>query len=915
MLELHSRAASVTFAVSKQLGTETSQQIKGAHLVRSSSNIDVMQELSHNCAHGQLENRAQNSWGLLGLFHCCFAPARVHSPPTEIAQSGTFAANSMEPTAPEVGSASPGSAVISVQQPWQDQDIQGECHDDGRWYSAICCGWCKSRTEDRVDGFEANRVGYDTTIMYHGTSSRNADNIERFGFQQSRDGMLGAGVYCSRNVRKAIPYAHKWKEDGGGVVFELRVTVGHVAIINYHGHPLQKCWHNHNYDCAWVPPHTMNPSGLEEHCVWDPARIAIIRRLSPADYVREAANQQQRPRRAQQRCLPNDSNSVKKLFAACWRVFLAVVSGVRSLGTRFLRFIQQQHSATQLAPQPQVLPPITRPRLRSNYDSTRDLHVAVASKQNASMFWSRIIRGFKLFGEALVKAAKIVGRAVVVTGVYAAVSSAVVLKAAASGLRNLMARMQLSHSPSLRINRVQPMNVHPVSAVHVSSPAPILLRVSTNLIQQQKQQQQQQRLGFWTRAANVVKAIATATAAAASVIAATADAAGKHVAASIAAAIMSLSGAMARIGSRLSQFSFWPSTSSTENPDCARISSRAIEIDQTAYIPCERYDAAALFKKWCDVHLAIVGDAVVCSKGANAAITEMASARHVLPLRGCCCRAEPAHTRRNNILALFWPNDASLPAFNFAFAHAATRDSFIKHLESAMMLQTLAATKMVAETVLSSFLLTFHKRKALIQLTESTASMKSVFKRWVQVVHSSKIRAAKLASFRLRLSAESMSKSVAFELELSRNMGMAKCMIIGAEARAAAKQKARERATAAAKQRVADEAKARAALQAQFVARLDLQLKLKYVRKWMREGRRMLAINKTIRAKNAQACKSAFETWWSKTTFHSRTKPKHQPVLKTHETRCVPDDCVQPIIKHASGVWEVVMHNNWMEGA
>ena len=43
-------------------------------------------------------------------------------------------------------------------------------------------------------------------VMYHGTRPVHADDIERYGFLPSKDGMLGAGVYLSRDITKAAHY-------------------------------------------------------------------------------------------------------------------------------------------------------------------------------------------------------------------------------------------------------------------------------------------------------------------------------------------------------------------------------------------------------------------------------------------------------------------------------------------------------------------------------------------------------------------------------------------------------------------------------------------------------------------------------------------------------------------------------------
>ena len=111
-------------------------------------------------------------------------------------------------------------------------------------------------------------------IMYHGTSEEAAILIERNGFQRSIDGMLGPGVYVSRNYHKAKNYI----KHPLPVILKLSVNVGKVAIINRKNHPLQKTWHQFGYDSAWVPPNCgMVNSGMEENCVYDPQKIKIIK--------------------------------------------------------------------------------------------------------------------------------------------------------------------------------------------------------------------------------------------------------------------------------------------------------------------------------------------------------------------------------------------------------------------------------------------------------------------------------------------------------------------------------------------------------------------------------------------------------------------------------------------------------------
>uniref|UniRef100_A0A669BPP6 PARP catalytic domain-containing protein n=1 Tax=Oreochromis niloticus TaxID=8128 RepID=A0A669BPP6_ORENI len=113
-----------------------------------------------------------------------------------------------------------------------------------------------------------------TYIMYHGTTSASARSILALGFRQSLDGMLGRGVYLSRDLEKASRYPIDHPENDR-VVIKVKVNVG----MN---HPLQMTWHDHGYDTAWVPPNCgMVRSGLEENCVWDPKRISIIGTIEP----------------------------------------------------------------------------------------------------------------------------------------------------------------------------------------------------------------------------------------------------------------------------------------------------------------------------------------------------------------------------------------------------------------------------------------------------------------------------------------------------------------------------------------------------------------------------------------------------------------------------------------------------------
>ncbi|KAM8927671.1 uncharacterized protein RCH25_007921 [Pelodytes ibericus] len=136
--------------------------------------------------------------------------------------------------------------------------------------------------EEKLPGFHEMYLGSNDQpldgkiyVMYHGTTRTAAEQIKKYGFKQSSHGMLGRGVYVSRDIEKAARYPMEDKSDQ--VILKLRVNVGRVKKIDYQNHPLQKTWHEEGYDTAWVPPNCgMVKSGLEEDCVWDPKRIKVI---------------------------------------------------------------------------------------------------------------------------------------------------------------------------------------------------------------------------------------------------------------------------------------------------------------------------------------------------------------------------------------------------------------------------------------------------------------------------------------------------------------------------------------------------------------------------------------------------------------------------------------------------------------
>nr|XP_032812370.1 polyubiquitin-like [Petromyzon marinus] len=113
-------------------------------------------------------------------------------------------------------------------------------------------------------------------IMYHGTDVQGAHGILTQGFRRSARGMLGPGVYVSRDIEKARRYPIG-KPENTKVILKLRVNVGRVKKIDGQDHPLRLTWHDEGYDTAWVPRGCgMVTSELEEDCVWDPERITVV---------------------------------------------------------------------------------------------------------------------------------------------------------------------------------------------------------------------------------------------------------------------------------------------------------------------------------------------------------------------------------------------------------------------------------------------------------------------------------------------------------------------------------------------------------------------------------------------------------------------------------------------------------------
>ena len=108
----------------------------------------------------------------------------------------------------------------------------------------------------------------DYTDGWHGTDYDSAMDIKVNGFKVSIDGLLGKGVYISRDITKAMEFA---KSKLKPTLIKLKVKNGKMINIGEHQN-FQKKWHD-NFDIAYVPENSM--TRREEYCIKDPKMIII----------------------------------------------------------------------------------------------------------------------------------------------------------------------------------------------------------------------------------------------------------------------------------------------------------------------------------------------------------------------------------------------------------------------------------------------------------------------------------------------------------------------------------------------------------------------------------------------------------------------------------------------------------------
>lgn len=121
---------------------------------------------------------------------------------------------------------------------------------------------------DKNSPFDDNQY-----IMYHGTTKTAAVSILRYGFQKSQEGLLGPGIYCTRDIRKAYRY--------GPTILKLVVNVGTIYPVRYIDDPLRTDWKKHGFDSAFADENShlkkfqVKNGCFEEFCIWSPRQVRV----------------------------------------------------------------------------------------------------------------------------------------------------------------------------------------------------------------------------------------------------------------------------------------------------------------------------------------------------------------------------------------------------------------------------------------------------------------------------------------------------------------------------------------------------------------------------------------------------------------------------------------------------------------
>lgn len=102
-------------------------------------------------------------------------------------------------------------------------------------------------------------------IAYHGTDPFTAKIIFQNGFKASQSGLLGRGVYVTKNRRFAKCL--------GRTVIKVNVDLGNV-LVNPPPEEWEN-WHEKGYDSVHMESTATNPN-REQHCIYDPKRVTFL---------------------------------------------------------------------------------------------------------------------------------------------------------------------------------------------------------------------------------------------------------------------------------------------------------------------------------------------------------------------------------------------------------------------------------------------------------------------------------------------------------------------------------------------------------------------------------------------------------------------------------------------------------------
>ena len=103
-------------------------------------------------------------------------------------------------------------------------------------------------------------------VMYHATKRQNLASIVKNGFKLSTIGMLGPGIYLSRDINKTRAY--------GDVCLKVLVYTG--KTVKVHSSDNQGSWRG-SFDSAYLPPNNnVVASGFDETCVKSNKQVNIL---------------------------------------------------------------------------------------------------------------------------------------------------------------------------------------------------------------------------------------------------------------------------------------------------------------------------------------------------------------------------------------------------------------------------------------------------------------------------------------------------------------------------------------------------------------------------------------------------------------------------------------------------------------